>query len=53
VDAIANFSHITQTNGSSADNAGLDRSARAPARTDLLIARNVASNLLGRILEDG
>jgi hypothetical protein len=50
VDAIANFIQITQINGSAANNASLDRSASAPARTDWLIARSIASHVLCNIL---
>jgi hypothetical protein len=53
VDAIADFIHITQTNGSSANNACLDRAASAPASTGWLLARSISSNVLGGIMEDG
>jgi hypothetical protein len=51
VNAIADFIQITRTKSSAADNASLDRPTSAPAKTDWLFARNIASSVLCGILE--
>jgi hypothetical protein len=53
VDAIANFVHVARANGSAAHDASFDRAASTPAGSAWLICRDIATNILGRIPEDG
>jgi hypothetical protein len=57
MDAIADFIQVAQINGSAAHDARLGRATSTPAKTDWLIRRAVATNILrdilARIPEDG